>query len=94
LADSALLAELDSKGMVFLRADWTARDENITQALEQLGRGGVPVYAVYAPGATTPVLLPEILSVADVRAAVSSFPTSTFPTSTFPTSAFPTSAGK
>lgn len=84
LADSALLAELDSKGMVFLRADWTARDENITQALEQLGRGGVPVYAVYAPGATTPVLLPEILSVADVRAAVS----------TFPTSAFPTSAGK
>jgi thiol:disulfide interchange protein DsbD len=81
LADSALLAELDSKGMVFLRADWTARDENITQALAQLGRGGVPVYAVYAPGATTPVLLPEILSIANVRAAVSTFPTATFPTS-------------
>ncbi len=74
LSDPGLLAELDSKGVVFLRADWTARDENITRALAQLGRGGVPVYAAYTPGASAPVLLPELLSVADVSAAAKDWP--------------------
>jgi thiol:disulfide interchange protein DsbD len=33
-----------------MRADWTRRDPAITEALRQLGRSGVPVYALYAPG--------------------------------------------
>ncbi|HVE90672.1 MAG TPA: thioredoxin family protein, partial [Burkholderiaceae bacterium] len=33
--------------IVLMRADWTNRDEKITQALAQFGRNGVPLYVVY-----------------------------------------------
>ncbi|MEC5399260.1 protein-disulfide reductase DsbD family protein [Uliginosibacterium sp. H1] len=48
-------------GFVPLRADWTRYDPAITQALDALGRKGVPVYVVQRPG-QAPVLLPEILT--------------------------------
>ena len=44
-----------------VRADWTDQDPEITRALGELGRNSVPVYAWYAPGQQTPVLLPQIL---------------------------------
>ena len=44
-----------------MRADWTSKDPEITQALEKLGRRGVPVYALYAPG-REPRLLPSVLT--------------------------------
>lgn len=44
-----------------IRADWTRHDPAITQALSQLGRNSVPVYAWYAPGAESAQLLPQIL---------------------------------
>lgn len=44
-----------------VRADWTEQDPAITQALAELGRNSVPVYAWYAPGEKAPVLLPQIL---------------------------------
>ncbi|WP_349744589.1 protein-disulfide reductase DsbD family protein [Roseateles cavernae] len=71
LADSQLLADMRAKNVLLLRADWTRRDAAITQALRSLGRSGVPVYAVYLPGAAAPQLLPEILSLASVREALS-----------------------
>ncbi len=71
LADSQLLADMQAKNVLLLRADWTRRDAAITQALRSLGRSGVPVYAVYLPGAAAPQLLPEILSLATVREALS-----------------------
>jgi thiol:disulfide interchange protein DsbD len=52
---------LRASGLALLRADWTRRDEEITRALEALGRKGVPAYAVYRPG-RAPELLPEILT--------------------------------
>jgi len=67
LADSTVLADIDAKKVVLLRADWTRRDPAVTAALAQLGRSGVPVYVIYKPG-RAPVVLSEILSVADVRA--------------------------
>ena len=67
LADAGILAELDAKKVVLLRADWTRRDPAITQALAALGRSGVPVYVFYKPG-RAPVVLSEILSVSDVKA--------------------------
>jgi thiol:disulfide interchange protein len=70
LADIALLADMDSKKVARLRADWTRRDPAITQALTQLGRSGVPVYVLYQPG-QAPVVFGEVLSVNDVRQAVS-----------------------
>ena len=67
LSDSAVLADFAAKNVALLRADWTRRDPAVTAALAQLGRSGVPVYAIYKPG-RAPVLLSEMLSVADVRA--------------------------
>jgi thiol:disulfide interchange protein DsbD len=69
LADAGLLAEFDAKKVQLLRADWTRRDPAITAALAQLGRNGVPVYVLYAAG-KPPVVLSEILSVGEVRAAL------------------------
>jgi thiol:disulfide interchange protein DsbD len=60
---------LRASGMALVRADWTRRDPEITRALDALGRKGVPVYAIYRPGAD-PVLLPEILTRATVLAAL------------------------
>ena len=58
-----------AKGVTLLRADWTRRDPAITQALEALGRSGVPVYVSYKAG-RAPVVLSEILSVSEVRAVL------------------------
>ena len=67
LADPVVLADIDAKKVVLLRADWTRRDPAVTAALSQLGRSGVPVYVIYKPG-SAPRVLSEILSVDDVRA--------------------------
>jgi thiol:disulfide interchange protein DsbD len=69
LADSSVIADFAGRKVALLRADWTRRDPAITAALAQLGRSGVPVYVLYAPG-KAPVVLTEILSVAEVRAAL------------------------
>jgi len=69
LADATVLAELDAKKVQMLRADWTRRDPAITAALAQLGRNGVPVYVFYKQG-MAPIVLSEILSVQEVRAAL------------------------
>jgi thiol:disulfide interchange protein/DsbC/DsbD-like thiol-disulfide interchange protein len=69
LADEGLLNEMATKKVALLRADWTRRDPAVTAALAQLGRNGVPVYAIYKNG--QPVkLLSEVLSVGEVRAAL------------------------
>jgi thiol:disulfide interchange protein DsbD len=54
-----------------LRADWTKRDLAIGAALKDLGRSGVPVYVLYAPG-KAPQVLSEIISVDDVKLVLSS----------------------
>lgn len=73
LADAQLLADMDARQVVLMRADWTRRDPAITQAITALGRSGVPVYALYAPG-QAPVLLSELPSVAEVQAALQKLP--------------------
>jgi len=79
LSDPQLLREFDARSVQLLRADWTRRDEAIAKALRQLGRSGVPVYALYAPGAAQPQLLSEMPSVTEVRDAMArwSAPTTT-----------------
>ncbi len=69
LSDAALLADFDARKVTLLRADWTRRDAAITQTLAALGRNGVPVYALYAPG-KAPVILSELPSVAEVQTAL------------------------
>jgi thiol:disulfide interchange protein len=69
LADADVLADFDAKKVAMLRADWTRRDPAITAALTALGRSGVPVYVLQAPG-KAPVVLTEILGKEEVRAAL------------------------
>ncbi len=69
LADVGLLDDFAARNVALLRADWTLRDPAITAALAQLGRSGVPVYVLYAPG-RPPLVLTEVLSVQEVRTAL------------------------
>jgi len=64
-----VLADFAGRNVAMLRADWTRRDPAITAALAQLGRNGVPVYVFYARN-RAPVVLSEVLSVNEVRAAI------------------------
>jgi thiol:disulfide interchange protein/DsbC/DsbD-like thiol-disulfide interchange protein len=74
LADPSVVADFEQRKVALLRADWTRRDAAITAELARLGRSGVPVYALYAPGATGPQILSEILSVGEVRDALARLP--------------------
>ncbi len=71
LANRAVLDDFAARNVALLRADWTRRDPLITAALAQLGRSGVPVYVLYAPG-KAPLVMTEILSTDEVHAALSS----------------------
>jgi thiol:disulfide interchange protein/DsbC/DsbD-like thiol-disulfide interchange protein len=87
LADAGVQAAFKAQNVLLLRADWTRRDANISAELTRLGRSGVPVYALYAPGpnaatpnaatsnAAGPKLLSEILSPDEVRGALSALGT-------------------
>ena len=70
LADRDVLDAFAAHRVLLLRADWTRADAAISAELARLGRSGVPVYALYAPGAAAPTLLPELLRPHDVRVAV------------------------
>lgn len=69
LSNPEVLAALDAAKVQTLRADWTRRDASITAELQRLGRSGVPVYVLQAPG-KAPVVLSEVLSVGDMKAAL------------------------
>jgi thiol:disulfide interchange protein DsbD len=74
LSDDQVLADLKAKRVLLLRADWTRRDAAITEELARMGRNGVPVYVLHAPGTAQPRLLNEILSVHEMRDALASLP--------------------
>jgi thiol:disulfide interchange protein DsbD len=76
LARAEVHSAFADKRVLLLRADWTRRDPAITAELTRLGRTGVPVYALYSPGRAGPRLLSEILSVDEIRAALSALPAS------------------
>jgi thiol:disulfide interchange protein DsbD len=60
--------------VALLKADWTQHDEKIAQALEKLGRSGIPVYVLYVPGEANPTLLPEALTPGIVMDALQRLP--------------------
>lgn len=72
LGDERVLAALDKRKVVTMRADWTRHDPRITTALNDLGRSGVPVYAVYAPG-RPPAVLSELLTYEEIQRVLDSF---------------------
>lgn len=69
LSNAEVLAAFAQHQVQLLRADWTRQDPAITQALQSLGRSGVPVYVLYLPG-KQPVVLSELLSKSEVLDAL------------------------
>lgn len=57
-----VLREFDQRNVAALKADWTNRDPEITQVLQEYGRAAVPFNLIYLPGQNEPVVLPELLS--------------------------------
>jgi thiol:disulfide interchange protein len=55
-------AAFEEAGVVTMVGDWTVRDEAITAFLTQQGAAGVPLYLWYAPGASAPEQLPQVLT--------------------------------
>jgi len=74
LGQPEVVRAFQSRNVVLMKADWTRHDEAITQALMDLGRSGVPAYALYAPGDKSPRLLPEVLTQGIVIDALSKLP--------------------
>ena len=73
LANNEVLADFAAYQVTLMRADWTRRDPAITAALTALGRSGVPVYVLYAPG-KAPLVLSELLSVGKMKEALATLP--------------------
>jgi thiol:disulfide interchange protein DsbD len=70
LSSEPVQAAFKAGKVLLLRADWTRRDAAISAELALLNRSGVPVYALYAPGADAPRLLSELPSIEEVRSAL------------------------
>ncbi len=49
------------RGITYVKVDWTNRDADVTELLEQFGRYGVPMYVFY-PKTGQPVVLPQVLT--------------------------------
>ncbi len=55
--------KISELGIVPLRADWTNRNDEITQLLRKFGRSGVPLYVVFPAGKLNePIVLPEVIT--------------------------------
>ncbi len=55
-----------------MKADWTREDPDITQALAQFDRVGVPLYLAYREGFDEPLILPQVLTPGMILRAFSS----------------------
>lgn len=66
----AVAARLNGGGVIPMRADWTKPDEAIARYLASFGRYGIPFNAVYGPGAPDGIALSELLTEAEVLAAL------------------------
>jgi len=64
------------KGVHLVRADWTNRDDEITEALASFNRSGVPLYVLYPGDGSEPILLPEVLTPQMVLDALEDLPAS------------------
>lgn len=69
LKPAEMQAFLRSKNVMILVADWTNSDPEITHYLAGFGRNGVPL-VVYYPPHGEPVVLPQVLTPALVKAAI------------------------
>ena len=69
-SSSEVLAVLEKKNVLLLKADWTSKDPAITAELAKWNRTAVPFNLIYAPGRAEPVILPELLTPGRVLEAI------------------------
>ncbi len=63
LETAEVTAKMAELGVVAMRADWTRPDAEITRALQEFGRDGVPLYVLYSGRQDDPPrILPQILT--------------------------------
>jgi thiol:disulfide interchange protein DsbD len=66
LSDVDVKQAFIDNNVLYMKGDWTNRDDNITKYLESYGRNGVPLYVFYGRAVNgerpDPVLLPQILT--------------------------------
>lgn len=76
LSPNAVVAEFKRKKVRLVKGDWTTNDPQITEALRQFGRSGVPYYVLYYyDGRAEQVLsLPEVLLPNTVLDALAKIP--------------------
>lgn len=70
LRGDAVQAAFATRGVAYLKADWTGGDAAIGALIRAHGRDGVPLYLVYRPGADAPEVLPQILTEGIVLRAI------------------------
>jgi thiol:disulfide interchange protein len=68
--DESLREEFKKLGVTMLKADWTNPDDRISDALTELKRAAVPVNVLYIPNRAEPLILPNNLTVENVKAAL------------------------
>jgi len=66
------IALFEQHGIIALKADWTRRPREMTEAIESYGRAGVPIYVFYPRPGAEAVLLPETLTPDVVRRTIES----------------------
>lgn len=66
-SDTSLAQLIKDANIALLRADWTNRDPQITQVLQEYGRAGVPLYLFFPASGAPAVVLPEILTASIFR---------------------------
>lgn len=63
LASTAAEEKFKSAGVVRMKADWTKKDEIITEELAKFGRNSVPLYVLYGKDKNeTATILPQVLT--------------------------------
>lgn len=63
LNTAAVRETLQQQGVVYMKGDWTNRDERITALLAEYGRNGIPLYLAFPADAAQPaIMLPQILN--------------------------------
>jgi thiol:disulfide interchange protein DsbD len=63
LGRESVQKHLQTKGIVYLKGDWTNRDPEITSLLQKFERNGVPLYLYFPPGRGSEiVILPQVLT--------------------------------
>ena len=65
------IAAFKNGNITLMKGDWTNRNDEIAKVLARYERAGVPLYLYFKKGASSPVILPEIITVNTIIKVIS-----------------------